>query len=405
MQIKRLVLSGLWVVCLAGVPSAVHGREAHVRIVGDGAAKTRLSLAGVQHPDTPEARLFMQVLTRNIQRSGWFEAVGAGTAAGVEVSGTVADPGLRVEIAARNPVTGQRYLNRTFQAESPRRLAHQVCDAIVEAVKGVPGIAGLRVAMVGSRNGSRDLYLCDMDGGDLVQLTHDGHPCLSPDWFPDGKSLVYMSLHRGFPDIYRIDLATMRRSVVSAHPGLNAAPSISPDGRDMALALSKDGNPELYVMQLRSGRLERLTRTQHAAEASPSWSPDGRHLVYVSDSSGAPQLYIIPASGGGVRRISYRGNENVSPHWGPDGRIVYSSRRQGHYRVCIYHPETGEDLQVTQDAADYENPRWLPNARHILADRTERYKTDVYLLDTRGDAPVRLTTAAGDWYSPAASPR
>ena len=404
MQNRLITLLCCWLLVLASATRAA-GQGAHIRIVGEGAARTRLSLDGLEADATAEARQFMGALTASLMRAGWFDLVEGG-AVGVAVAGTVtggASP--RVRVTARNPVTGRVYLNRTFQDAPPRRLAHQVCDAIVEAVKGVPGIASLRVAAVGSRNGRRDLYLMDMDGGDLVQLTHDGHPCLSPDWFPDGRSLVYMSMHRGFPDIYRIDLDTMRRSVVSAQSGLNVSPAVSPDGRELALTLSRDGNPELYVMTLRTGRLERLTRTPHAAEASPAWSPDGRQLVYVSDTTGRPQLYVIARAGGPSRRITYRGTENVNPHWGPDGRIVFSSRRDGQYRLCVIDPATGEDVQVTQDAADYENPFWLPNGRHVLADRTARYKTDIYLIDTRGDAPVRLTTAAGDWYSPAATSR
>ena len=166
-----------------------------------------------------------------------------------------------------------------------------------------------------------------------------------------------------------------------------------------------DGNPELYIVELRSGRLTRLTKTRHAAEASPSWSPDGRLIVFVSDSSGSPQLYVASRSGGKHRRITFRGNENVSPDWGPGGKIVYSSRREGRYQICVVDPSSGETIQLTRDYVDHEDPSWAPDGRHIVYSRTVQYRSSLYILDTMGDPEIPLMSMRGDWYSPAWSPK
>ena len=173
----------------------------------------------------------------------------------------------------------------------------------------------------------------------------------------------------------------------------------------MALILSKDGNPDLYVMDIHSKRLTRLTKTGHAAEASPSWSPDGSQIVYVSDTSGSPQLYIISNRGSRAKRISFRGRENVSPDWGRDGRIAYSSRRSGRYHICVYDPEDGQTVQLTKEYVDHESPSWAPDGRHIVYVRTINYNADLYILDTMGDSPIRLTNMSGDWYAPSWSPK
>jgi TolB protein len=173
----------------------------------------------------------------------------------------------------------------------------------------------------------------------------------------------------------------------------------------MVLTLSKDGNPDLYVMDLRSRNLTRLTRTQHAAEASPTWSPDGRQIAFVSDRSGSPHVYTVSVRGGRQQRITFQGRENVTPDWGPDGRLVCSSRRSGRYQVCVVDPREGSEEQVTSDYVDHESPSWAPDARHIVYTRTEGHASDVYVLDTLGDPPIRLTTLQGDWHSPDWSPR
>ena len=56
-----------------------------------------------------------------------------------------------------------------------------LADEIVQAVKGVKGIASTRIAMIGSHGARKDLYLCDADGGNLVKITNQGAVCLSPE--------------------------------------------------------------------------------------------------------------------------------------------------------------------------------------------------------------------------------
>ncbi len=372
-----------------------------VYVEKEGAGRVGIDIGGMSVAGAPGV-LFRRTLSDDLERSGWF-VVRSG--ASVVVSGSFSDSGSSAKVAfqALNKSTHARYVSRTLTEQSgqARRLAHRVADAIVEGVLGKRGIASTRIAMVGSRGGRKDIYICDADGAGLVNITRKGAVCLTPNWGPEGKSLVYTSFHRGFPDVYRIDLVRKKLGRMSGFPGLNAGADISPDGRRMVLTLSKDGNPDLYVMDLRTRRLTRITRTRHGAEASPSWSPDGKQVVFVSDKSGSPQLYVVGARGGDPKRVTFRGSENVAPDWGPDGRVVYSSRRGGRYQICMISPGQRDEPQLTQDFVDHEDPCWAPDARHIAYVQTVRYHSDLYILDTKERRAVRLTTVQGDWYSPA----
>ena len=154
----------------------------------------------------------------------------------------------------------------------------------------------------------------------MRQVTKDRSIVVGPRWAPDAKRLTYTSYKRGYPNVY----LTGRGKPISSHAGLNASGMISPDGKSLAVILSKDGNPELYIKSLRTGALTRLTRTRSGNEATPCWSPDGNHIAYVSDTSGRPQIYIISKNGGKPTRLSSSGTENVEPNWGKNGTIVYS---------------------------------------------------------------------------------
>lgn len=401
---KRIVACAV----LAWLSAGMALKGADIEVVKPGGVKTAIDLTGLTGERSHVTDLFLQTLAEDLKRSGWFSIAAAGRGA-IRCEGSVTDARgwLTVRLRCQGVATLRRYLNRDFSGETrrARQLAHEVCDAIVKAVHGVEGIASTRIAMVGSIDGRKDLFLCDYDGENVVRITADGVVCLTPSWAPDGQGLLYTSFLRGFPDVYWIDLTSKRRQPMIHFAGLNAGARISPDGSRMVMTLSKDGNPDLYVMDRRTRRLTRLTRTRHAAEASPCWSPDGRRIAYVSDSDGSPQVYVIDDTGGNRRRLTFQGSENVAPDWGPDGRIAFSSRRERRYQVHVLDMETGRSVRVSPDDADYEDPSWAPNGRHIVCTRTQRYQSDLYVLDTMGDPAIRLTTIPGDWYSPAWSPR
>ncbi len=377
-----------------------------IKIVKGGATKTALDVSGLAY-GAGASKAFVDTLSSDLQRSGWF-AVRKDPNATIRVRGQASASAstLAITLDVVNTATAQLYFSRkrSVPAGEVRQLAHELADEIVRKVRGKAGIASTRIALVGSVNGKKNLYVCDADGGRLTQLTRDGEPCLSPAWHPDGQQLFYTSFHKGFPDVYGVDLKTLRRHGVSSHPGVNAGASVSPDGKTLALTLSRDGNPELYTMALGSGRLTRITKTRHAAEASPSWSPDGKQIVYVSDASGSPQLYIVSRKGGRAKRVTRRGSQNVAPDWGPGGKIVHCSRRDGGYHLVLFDPVTGQEKQLTSDSADHEEPSWAPDGRHVVYVRTSGYRMELYVLDTLGDPEIRLSPLKGDWYSPAWSP-
>jgi len=398
-------LAAAFILLLVGVGSYAQD----ITIVGEGTGgKISIATAGLRVGADTAERQFMQILQADLKRSGWF-ILGAAGASVIEIEGSSQVNGSTLEVKCEvlNRASRKSYFARVYRDEAaqPQRIAHALADAIVEAVKGVPGIASTRIALIGAREGKKDLYLVGSDGSGMVQVTRDGKPCLSPAWSPDARALYYTSFVRGFPDIYRIELNGGKRTRVAGYPGINSGAHVSPDGRTLALVLSKDGNPEVYTQDIASGRITRITQTKHAAEASPVWSPDGQQLAFVSDVTGSPHIYLVSRAGGSPVRITLRGNENVSPSWARDGRLAYSSRRSGRYQLCIFDPKARAETQITEAAVDHQTPSWAPNSRHLVYARTEGYVSSLYILDTEDNSQVKLMTLKGDWYFPAWSPR
>ena len=377
--------------------SVVNGQRVEVR--KSGAGRIGISLDRLASDESVEGQEFIRVLRANLMRSGWFEEQ---TSARLVVLGRVRKTDkLRAEIQVIEVADKKRVLSRAFSSApvATRALAHRVSDALVLAVSGKPGMASARLAIVGNQSGHKELYVCDADGANLRQVTQDRSIVVAPSWMSDGKNILYTSYKRGYPNIYR----TGQREAISKFGGLNASAAVSPDGRKMAVILSKDGNPELYIRDLSSGTLQRISSTRRANEASPCWSPDGSKLAYVSDSAGRPHIYVLALKGGSPKRLSRTGSENVAPDWGVNGQLTYCSRQSGRYRIVVADPRTGISRVLPLDGADYEDPSWMPDGRHVVVSRSVNYRSSIYLLDTQEERSIALKEGVGDWFSPACS--
>lgn len=347
------------------------------------------------------AQTTRRTLENNLNRSGWMAVKAPGH---VQVRGTIAESGGEISFACTVvDAAGQVYLNATYRQTVAQaiQLAHQVANDIVVKVTGKPTFFLARLAMLGVSNGAKELYISDSSGRVMQQVTRDRSAAVKPRWSPDNRFISYTSFVNHWGDVYTIELASGTRKQVSAFPGINSGGAISPDGRSMALILSKDGNPDLYVMDMASKRTTRLTNTPRANEGSPAWSPDGSRIVFVSDASGTPQLYIISRTAGSTpQRLTQSGTQNVEPDWGANGLIAYQSLTGGKFQIAIIDPASGQARVITPYDAAYESPSWAPDGRHLAAARGVNYAYSIYLLDSEGGAPVALT-GSGDWTAPA----
>lgn len=304
-----------------------------------------------------EGALAAKTLQNDLTMSGYFtvtpveraQFVVSGSAGGKSLAGRVNDHG------------GKVVLSKTYE-QGGKAAAHKFADEIVETLTGNRGIASTKIAFVSTHSGKKEIYTADVDGGNVVQLTHDNAISVGPCLSPDGRSLVYTGYQSGYADVYEIDLGSGSRNRIIKFPGTNSGAHYSPNGRQIAVTLSKDGNPELYVTSSGGGGARRLTHTA-GVESSPTWSPDGEEIIYSCDDRGGPQLYRISAGGGSGRLISTGHGYNTSPSWSPDGKkVAFTVREGGNFQVATIGLEGGGSRIV----AEGQDPVWGADSRHLL---------------------------------------
>lgn len=392
---RNLILS-----LVLSLPIFAGAAPIRIDVTKEGSTKSGMSWNGFTA--TGEGATFVKVLRQDLSRSGLFVEVPSGGGLAFSGSAQAAGNGFEAKIYAHSG--GQQIYGKGISgtAGDIRTLAHRIADDIVASLKGGKGFASSKLVLVGASGKGKELYLCDSDGAGLRPITKDGTVNMSPRWMPDGRNVIYTSYLGGAPRLIKVDTLGGQREYVASYAGINTGGTASPDGRSIAMVLSKEGRPEIFVKDVASERLTRLTKTPNSAKASPSWSPDGNRLVFVSGHEGRPHLYMMSRSGGALTKLTFQGNENVSCDWGPSGEIAYSRRSGGRYELVVVNPLAGNASRVVSNGAgDYESPSWARDGRHLVATKTVNYKRSLVLIDAAvdGDPEILLISNAQDWDS------
>ncbi|HYB74907.1 MAG TPA: hypothetical protein VED18_16165 [Candidatus Sulfotelmatobacter sp.] len=286
-----------------------------------------------------------------------------------------------------------------------RTMIHRFADEIVYRVTGEKGIASTRVAYVSDvGGGAKEIFLMDYDGYNPVLITGNRSINLSPRWSPDGNRIAYTSYRDNNPDLFLLDLRSGRRGPISKTPGLNAAPAWSPDGQWLALAKSAGGGTNLYLMRA-DGSGERRLTFGSGISISASFSPNGQQLAYASDQGGNPQIYVMDVTGANLQRLTFQGNYNVSPRWSPRGdKIAFVARDGGAMDIWLMDVNGGNQQRLTDGIGHNEEPAWAPGGRHLVFTSDRGGHRNIYRIFADGTGLTRLTNSGRDNYLPDWSP-
>jgi TolB protein len=244
-----------------------------------------------------------------------------------------------------------------------------------------------------------------------------------PELLPD---FAYTTSHKGYSGIY---LRSGNRSKLISPKFKNAKyPTWSPDGKRIAFQAKKDGQFDLYILDIGTGEHSRLTN-QSSTEMHPAWSPDGKSIAFEADPEDeySFEIYLIDVDGKNFRRFTREIDGTSLPAWSPDGKQIAFSVpyrkifKEGSENLTLDNKsvagyiyvanKNGLNLRkITNGKTTCTTQAWTPDGNKIVFSSTRKdhlgklSDMQLFVINSDGKNLRQLTKLPGQNISPNWSP-
>ena len=238
----------------------------------------------------------------------------------------------------------------------------------------------------------------------LTRLTDNPTADGGPAWSPDGTRIAFNSIRDGNWEIYVMNVDGSGQARLTNNSTNDFDPAWSPDGTRIAFYSYRDGNWDIYVMNADGTGQVRLTNNA-AGDVSPAWSPDGTRIAFNSDRDGNDEIYVMNADGSGPVRLTNYSAIDAAPAWSPDGtRLAYESYRGVYYAIHVMNADGSGQTPLTDSSGSDVSPAWSPDGTRIAFRSDRDGNRELYLMNADGSGQTRLTNYSDHDEEPAWSP-
>ena len=285
-------------------------------------------------------------------------------------------------------------------------------DTPTPAVTPAGGASG-QIAFVSERAGAPQIFVMDVDGAHLTQLTHESDGACQPAWSPDGQQFLFVSPCSGKRDSYPSSAIYLAKADGSgAHPFI----TLLGGAYDPAWSVSgiafvhPDGNrPQIYTAQADGSGVTDIS-SAHAGDSQPSWSPDGQRLAFANlTRTGRPTIYWMFADGSfrpgfGNPDAITRDVDAAAPAWSPNNQFVAFVSGSAQIMIAEWN-KYGFGLTALTSVGPNARPAWSPDGQWLVFESwRDGAQHDLYRMTFTGGQVTRLTQDEALDYQPAWRP-
>jgi TolB protein len=137
----------------------------------------------------------------------------------------------------------------------------------------------------------------------------------------------------------------------------------------------------------------------------PSWKPDGSELLLTSYRTGRPELWVYRFADKSFRSLGHRGN-TMGGIYSPDGkRIVYCQSEGPNTDIWVMNSDGSNPRRLTKDPSIDVTPTWSPDGTKIAFTSDRAGTPQIYVMNADGSGVRRLTFQGNYNQEPSWSPR
>ena len=307
-------------------------------------------------------------------------------------------PGRMVEMRVFETNSGQRL----FAAQYPDTrkdllpdVADRFCASLLEVLIGNGDFFRSTLAFVkkSSRN-KADVCVMKPTGRSFRQITNMPGEALSPSWSLDGRFIVFSHIDDRSHALGVWDRNSGKVQRIRFPGNTVIGPVFTPDNK-VAVALSQGKNPDIYQLN-HSFQVERPLESHSSINVSPSFDAGGTKMAFTSSRLGGPQIFMKDLSSGSVTRISREGSYNTEPNLSRDGSLIaYTRLTDAGQRIFVQDLRTGAERQITFGPGSDEQPSFATDSYFIAFTSSRGGARKIYLTTRHGGEPTHMRTGDG----------
>jgi len=181
-------------------------------------------------------------------------------------------------------------------------------------------------------------------GGASTKLISSTREDSSPQFSPDGRRIAFSSTRSGNHEIWVCDADGSNPVQLTSFGGPHVGtPRWSPDGQEIAFGYQMGDHQDIYLVGTEGGKPRRLTM-ESSDEVRPSWSWDKRFIYFASNRSGDWQVWKVAVEGGTALPVTKQGGREAFES--PDGKVVFYTKDREVFGLWQAPTGGGEEVKI-----------------------------------------------------------
>jgi hypothetical protein len=222
--------------------------------------------------------------------------------------------------------------------------------------------------------------------------------------------MLFASNRDGNSEIYSLNLSNQSIARLTNNPAQDMQAALGPDSVRVVYVTNQDGNNEIYLSGL-DGRLPLNLTSNPADDQQPSWSPDGNWIAFATNRDGNQEIYVMRSDGSEIRNLTNNAANDFAPSWfstggilGSQDWIAFTSTRDGNQEVYKVRPDGSGLANLTQNPANDYAPSGFIGGGFLAFVSDRNGNPDVFRMTDNGESQTNLTNNFSQDLDPAFNP-